>query len=197
MTMTADGTAQTLQPGDAREVLREMAAVVRTVFGASLQASRQATPPVAAEAAPQQPQAVVTPEPPAAAPVSLPVPPAPVAPAPAAPAAGAPASIPMPSIPLPDLPPEAVTEDPAPTAGPAVAPAAMATPATTDADATFEVDQPVEADQEEPAAYVGEVPTLRLVPSPPTMDAPAAPVPAVSAEHRQAVLRELAFLDDF
>jgi hypothetical protein len=192
MTMTADGTAQTLQPGDAREVLREMAAVVRTVFGASLQASRQATPPVAADAAPQQPQAVVTtPEPPVAAPGPVPV--APVAPAAAAPAPGGPASIPMPTIPLPDVPSEAVTENAEPATDPVVAPAAPAAPETTGAGA--EVEQPVEAD-EAPAAYVGEVPALRLVPNPPETRAPAAPVPTVSAEHRQAVLREVAFLDD-
>ena len=177
MTMTAGGTAETLHPGDAGEVLREMAAVIRTVFGAGLQASRQVTPPVAAQAEPQQPQFVVTtPEPPAAAPAAA------VAPAAAA-APAAPASIPMPSIPLPDLPTEAVSA------------AAETEPATETADTSAENDEPVEAD-EAPAAYTGEVPTLRLVPNAPAPSTPAAPIPAISVEHRQAVLREVAFLDD-
>jgi hypothetical protein len=99
----------------------------------------------------------------------------------------------MPSIPLPEVPAEAVTDDAESATDPAVAPPAMATAETADVDA--EAEQPVEAD-EAPAAYVGEVPALRLVPNPPESGTPAAPVAAVSAEHRQAVLREVAFLDD-
>ena len=174
MTMTADGTADTLNPGDARDVLREMAAVVRTVFGAGLQASRTAPTPVAAESEPVQPQVVaMPPQEPA---------PAPIATAPAA-SAAAPVSIPMPtSLPLPDVPAEAVTAD-----------ADDTTDITTDI--TAEDDQPAEVD-EAPAPYAGEVPALRLVPNPPGVT-PAAPVENVTVEHRQSVLREVAFLDDF
>lgn len=133
MTMTADRPTTQLGPGDARHTLLEMAAVIRTVFGVGLEASRRAGDTVAAEAEASQEQAVS---------------------APASSAYTAPASIPMPDLPT-------------------VAP---------------RQELPTVADA--PTPYVGEVPALRVVPS------PATPLGDVQPEHRQAVLREVAFLDD-
>ena len=86
------------------------------------------------------------------------------------------------TIPVPDLPSEAVSGD----------------DEIAEADATVasvEDEQPAELD-EAPVPYVGEVPALRLVPNPPTPTAPGAPAEHVSVEHRQSVLREVAFLDE-
>jgi hypothetical protein len=133
MTMTADRPTTQLGPGDARSTLLEMAAVIRTVFGVGLEASRRAGETVAAEAAPLQEQVIATP---AAATYTAPA-----------------------SIPMPDLAP--------------VAP------------------QPETASAPEaPTPYTGEVPALRVVPN------PLGPLDDVQPEQRQAVLREVAFLDD-
>lgn len=131
MTMTADNPATQLGHGDARDALLEMAAVIRTVFGVGLEASRRAGDVVAAEAEAPQEKPLAT-----------------------APTYTAPASIPMPDL-------------------PAVAPR-LETPSV----------------PQEPAPYAGEVPALRVVPTAPN------PLDDVQPEHRQAVLREVAFLDD-
>ena len=134
MTMTADGTTTTQPaPGLARDTLLEMAAVIRTVFGVGLQASRRATDTVASEVQPPRPHPVAAP----------------------APSTGStPASIPVPGLP-------AVTHQPA-----------------------------VPPVPEVPTPYAGTVPALRVVASSPS------PVDDVAPEQRQAVLREVAFLDD-
>src|SRR3954470_10149710 len=110
MTIAANRHAPLLTPGSAHDTLREMAAVIRTVFGVGLQASRQAAA-MAAEAAPYQVEAAPTADSAAVTTGSIPVPGI----TPGAPVAEAvntvPASIPMPSIPLPELPSEALTED--------------------------------------------------------------------------------------
>lgn len=94
MTMTAHQPITEAGPGSAPEILREMAAVIRAVFGVGIQSSREAAATAAAE--PEAPQLHV---------VAVPTEP---------PAATTPASIPMPtSIPLPDLPAEPVTQAPA------------------------------------------------------------------------------------
>jgi len=134
MTMTADRTATELGPGDARDILLEMAAVIRTVFGVGLEASRRTGDTVAAEAEAQQEQVVA---------------------APASSTYTTPASIPM-----PDLPAVAAQRE-------------------------------VPTIPEAPAPYAGEVPALRVVANPSTT-----PLDDVHPEHRQAVLREVAFLDD-
>lgn len=178
MTMTAERPADTATPGDAAEILREMAAVVRTIFGAGIQSSRAATAPVAGQTeSAAQPQDVAVPEPRAAAPAPAPTP-----------APATPTSIPLPSIPLPALPLD--TTDDAPHDADTDTDAA----ANSDADpdlptADAEPGRPAEVD-ESPAPYLGEIPTLRLVAT------TAQPADDVTADHRQAVLREVAFLDD-
>src|SRR5690242_2129822 len=110
MSIAADQSGPQLMPGPAQETIREMAAVIRTVFGVGLQASRRAAALAAqAEPAPavSTPTAAgvdnVTPLPtsvPASNPIADPVA------APAAPAEQA--SIPMPElsagIPVPSIP---------------------------------------------------------------------------------------------
>ena len=194
MTIAANRPAPVLSPGAAQETLREMAAVIRTVFGVGLQASRQAAAAAAlapehvmneVEAAPAAPEsaAVTT--------GSIPVPgltptegipaagiPVPGIPAPEAtesPAATT-GSIPLPGIPLPEVP-EAEAPELAPE--PQVQQPQLALVDTTYAAPA--VDEPVEV----PALVV---PALAVVPQP-------APV-EVSNEKRAALLQELAFLDD-
>jgi hypothetical protein len=152
MTIAANRPAPVLTPGAAQDTLREMAAVIRTVFGVGLQASRDAA--AVAAAAPQPTMSEV--EAPAVTTGSIPVPGVPASiPLPEA-TTPAPASIPMPtSIPLPDVPEAAV--------------------------------------EETPASYAVEAPTVAAIAVPPL----AAPVSAdMSNERRNAVLQELAFLDD-
>ena len=96
MTMTANRPTHVLAPGVARETIHEMAAVIRTLFGVGLQASRQ---PVAPE--PAQVTAPAAPAAPTVEAAGVPMTgiPVPGIPVPEAPAAG----IPMPSIALPDM----------------------------------------------------------------------------------------------
>lgn len=95
MTMTADGTTTRPAPSLARDTLLEMAAVIRTVFGVGLEASRRATDTVAAEVAAPQERVIAAPASSTySAPASIPVPGlpsvAPQPPAPSAPEAPAP-----------------------------------------------------------------------------------------------------------
>ena len=75
MTMTADRPTTQLAPGAARDTLLEMAAVVRTVFGAGLEATRRATETVAVEVeTPPEPVVAATAATSSVAPTSIPVP---------------------------------------------------------------------------------------------------------------------------
>lgn len=133
MTMTADSTATQLTRSPARDTLLEMAAVVRTVFGAGLEATRRATETVTVAAEAPQERVIATTT---------------------SSAGSAPTSIPVPGL------------------------SSMAPP------------QPLPSVPEAPTPYAGEVPALRVVPG------STAPADDVPAERRQAVLREVAFLDD-
>jgi len=201
MTIAANRPAPVLSPGAAQETLREMAAVIRTVFGVGLQASRQAAADAALASEPVMNEveaAPAAPESPAVTTGSIPVPgltPTEGIPAAGIPVPGIPApetsespaattgSIPMPSIPLPDVP-EAEAEVPQIQPEPQIqqpqlqlVDTAYAAPAVAQA--------PVEEPVEVPALVV---PALAVVPQP-------APV-EVSNEKRAALLQELAFLDD-
>ena len=197
MTIAANRPAPVLSPAAAQESLREMAAVIRTVFGVGLQASRQAA--VLASAAPEPvlnevEAAPAAPEPAGVTTGSIPVPgmsptetPANGIPVPGIPVSGLPGipvpevpeapaattgSIPMPTLPLPEVP---EAEAPEPHQQPHLAPVPTSYVAP-------EVDEePVDV----PALVV---PALAVVPQPVQHD--------VSNEKRAAVLQELAFLDD-
>ncbi len=191
-----------LSPGAAQESLREMAAVIRTVFGVGLQASRQAALSNAAtEPAMHEVEAApAAPEPPGVTTGSIPVPgmsptetPANGIPVPGIPVSGgagipvpevpeAPAattgSIPMPTLPLPEVPEAEAPQlqpEPEPQPQPHLAPVPTSYVAP-------------EADEEPVDVPALVVPALAIVPTP-------APV-EVSNEKRAAVLQELAFLDD-
>ena len=201
MTIAANRPAPVLSPGAAQESLREMAAVIRTVFGVGLQASRQAA--VLASAAPEPvlnevEAAPAAPEPAGVTTGSIPVPgmsptetPANGIPVPGMPVSGlsgipvpevpeAPAattgSIPMPTLPLPEVPeaeaPQIQTE-PQPQPHLVPVPTSYVAP---------------EADEEPVDVPALVVPALAVVPQPVQHD--------VSNEKRAAVLQELAFLDD-
>src|SRR6188472_4192502 len=112
MTIAANRPAPVLSPAAAQESLREMAAVIRTVFGVGLQASRQAVlASAAAEPAMHEVEAApAAPEPAVVTTGSIPVPGMSPTETPAN-------GIPVPGIPVPGIPVPEVPEAPAATTG--------------------------------------------------------------------------------
>lgn len=107
MEIVASDAAPRLSPADAQDTLREMAAVVRALFGVGLQNARPEIQP--------QAQPEVAPAP-AAAPSLAPPSPRPATPAPAAPGLPVP-GLAVPGLPVPGLP---VPAAPAAVAAPAL-----------------------------------------------------------------------------
>ena len=172
MTMTANRPTHVLAPGVARETIHEMAAVIRTLFGVGLQASRQAVAPEPAQVSA-----------PTVAPVDVPMAgiPVPGIPVPEAPAAG----IPMPSIALPDMA-AFQAEEIAPSIE---VPFLDDTPAEVPL-ARIPVIDVTDDEPEEVVAPIALAPiALALVPD-------LAPADDLGNERRAALLSELAFLDD-
>lgn len=186
MTIAPNRPTHVLPAGVAQETIHEMAAVVRTLFGVGLQASRQAalaSDALAAEiAAPAAPTVAATGVP--VSPVSIPVPGIPV---PEARVDG----IAMPSIPLPDLamPDVTMAEADEPAAG-------LDVPVLDDAVSEPEMPgipmpgfTPDDLGSETDEVVVPAPIPLALVPD-------LAPSEEIGNERRAALLQELAFLDD-
>ena len=173
MTMTANRPTHVLAPGVARETIHEMAAVIRTLFGVGLQASRQ---PVAPEPAQVTVPAVTTAPTVEVAGIPMTGIPVPGIPVPEAPAAG----IPMPSIALPDMAAFEFEE----TVSSIEVPVLDDVPAEVPL-ARIPVIDVTDDEPDEVAAPIA----LALVPD-------LAPAEDLGNERRAALLQELAFLDD-
>ena len=205
-----EAPAYVTDPADAAELLRTMAAVVRTVFGVALQA-----PP---EASQEQPVAQVESAP--AAPVSVALPPdMPAMPSSIAMPAEAPTLVSVPDAPAtvqlvqPEPAAESAAQEPVgltvvPDAEPAEAPTSIAMPSISLGEAGWPPPQntmqsttpsiviPEFSPPEPPAAYSAP-PSIPV----PTYVAPVAHIAPFAAEpqadrHSMALLHEIAFLDD-
>ena len=181
MTIAANHQAgPVLAPGTAQETIREMASVIRTVFGVGLQSSRR-TAELAAARADAEAAASALPAPTQTGPALSVVPPT-------GSGQGAPTSIPMPDlsagIPVPGIAVPGITMDEA--------------DAVTDQPEA--VEQPQAVEQDEPETPTFTVPVLAEVPPLVPVPAPIEPrqpeVASLSNERRAALLQELAFLDD-
>lgn len=109
MEIVAPDPAAQLPPSVAQETLREMAALIRTVFGVALHGAALETPPAPVAPAPPAPPKPVTPlvpRPATAEPAGLPVPgvPVPGLPGPGLPVPGLPVPAPAASLAVPALP---------------------------------------------------------------------------------------------
>ena len=178
MTMTANRPTHVLAPGVARETIHEMAAVISTLFGVGLQASRQPVAPepaqVTAPAAPAEPTVEA-----AGVPMTgIPVPGIPV---PEAPAAG----IPMPSIALPDMAAFEFEETVS----------SIEVPVLDDIPAEVPLARipVIDVTDDEPEEVVAPI---ALAPIPLALVPDLAPAEDLGNERRAALLQELAFLDD-
>jgi hypothetical protein len=180
MTMTANRPTHVLAPGVARETIHEMAAVVRTLFGVGLQASRQAapelaTPEAAAAPAPATPAANV-----AGGPVPTGAIPVPGIPVPEAPAVG----LPLPSIALPDMAAFEAEETVS----------SIEVPVLDDSPVEVPLARiPVIDVTDEPDEVVAPI---ALAPIPLALVPDLAPADDIGNERRAVLLSELAFLDD-
>lgn len=180
MTIAPNRPTHVLAPGVATETIHEMAAVVRTLFGVGLQASRQPVAPepaqVTAPAAPPAPTVEV-----AGVPMTgIPVPGIPV---PEAPAVG----IPMPSIALPDMAAfEAEVNETVPS---------IEVPVLDETSAEVPLARipVIDVTDDEPEEVVAPI---ALAPIPLALVPDLAPADDLGNERRAALLSELAFLDD-